>query len=74
MSSRKTGVSPAQRLGDALDNALELLAGIRYCEWPALGLGIGANPEEMDEILEEGGRALNAARRAKTWTPPKEKH
>lgn len=53
-----------QRLIDTLDQALDTIAGIRYRDWPTIGLGIGLNAERLDEILLEGERAINAAKRA----------
>lgn len=52
-----------ERVEAALDEALKCLCGIRFCEWPHVGLGIGLSPEELDRIINEGDAALGMARR-----------
>jgi hypothetical protein len=57
----------ARRLAAVLDKALNCIAGIRYTEWPTKGLGVGASPGQMDEVLQEGESVLNTAKRYGVW-------
>ena len=42
--------------GEAFNAMLDLLAKIRFCEWPTIGLGIGLTAEEMDAVIFEAER------------------
>lgn len=53
----------ANALEEALSAALNTLTYIRYQTWPTNGLGIGLQPDQMDEVIENAERALNAAKR-----------
>lgn len=60
----------AVRAKDRLERATASLidyleSRIRFKEWPTSGLGLGLEPEEMDELLIEATWALNASKRIK---------
>lgn len=45
-------------------NALEkYVSNIRYQEWPTIGLGIGLEPHDMDELIIEAQAAMTNAKR-----------
>lgn len=47
-----------RQLETALDGCLELLADVRYVNWPTKGLGIGLDVNRLDEVLFNGERVL----------------
>ena len=64
----KSSAKKSERLEQALDACLDQLAKIRYCTWErsdagTLLKGRQLDPEYLDELINEGERALNAARR-----------
>lgn len=66
-------VAAARRTAEMLDETLELLAEIRYQDWPSDGLGINLTAERLDELLIEGDAALRAASRNNLWKKPRKK-
>jgi len=52
-----------ERLTDALEDAVDLLVKIRFCEWPTIGLGIGLNVEEMDQVIIKADKQLPQKRK-----------
>lgn len=54
----------ALRLREALEDALKLIAHIRYQNWPSgMGAALNVVPDQFDEVLIEGERVINASKR-----------
>lgn len=57
------------KLSEVLNSSAELLAKIRYQDWPTIGLGIGLTEEMFDEVLADVERVEKDLKR---WRKRKE--
>lgn len=59
----KKSVKRVDKLEERLEEALDLLARIRYCNWPRGSSEWLPSPEEFDKVLYEGEKAQTASKR-----------